>query len=347
MPLQGSDGDMAFIEFDTCHYPRHERTDAARETCAALAHMAPDIANDGPLDLAMRIRLLPGMAVAAVECSPLSVERSGQQLADGNDDVLLFLNPGSPGAQGQAAHWLVRQRGLGHSDEMLCTSGSGCFALNERAGRTEFHAPQSQCVLIAFPRERLLPDIADVDRALRQPLAHTLALRLLTRQAQELTRPASACDDSDTSDAERLRLSEQLLDLGALVLGATPQAQERAQARGLRQARLKAIQADLRVHAGRGDLSLEWVAARHGISARYVRALFEQEGRSFSDYLLELRLQRAFGQLASPRYAGHTVSAIAYDAGFNNLSWFYRAFKQRFAAAPRDVRQWHAQGAPA
>ena len=230
---------------------------------------------------------------------------------------------------------------------MLCTSGSGCFALNERAGRTEFHAPQSQCVLIAFPREHLLPDIADVDRALRQPLAHTLALRLLTRQAQELTRPASACDDSDASDAERLRLSEQLLDLGALVLGATPQAQERAQARGLRQARLKAIQADLRVHAGRGDLSLEWVAARHGISARYVRALFEQEGRSFSDYLLELRLQRAFGQLASPRYAGHTVSAIAYDAGFNNLSWFYRAFKQRFAAAPRDVRQWHAQGAPA
>ena len=238
--MRGSDGDMAFIEFDTCHYPRHERTDAARETCAALAHMAPDIANDGPLDLAMRIRLLPGVAVAAVECSPLSVERSGQQLADGNDDVLLFLNPGSPGAQGQAAHWLVRQRGLGHSDEMLCTSGSGCFALNERAGRTEFHAPQSQCVLIAFPRERLLPDIADVDRALRQPLAHTLALRLLTRQAQELTRPASACDDSDASDAsdaERLRLSEQLLDLGALVLGATPQAQERAQARGLRQAR--------------------------------------------------------------------------------------------------------------
>ncbi|MBP7657291.1 MAG: helix-turn-helix domain-containing protein, partial [Pseudoxanthomonas sp.] len=50
------------------------------------------------------------------------------------------------------------------------------------------------------------------------------------------------------------------------------------------------------------------------------------------------------GQLASPRYAGHTVSAIAYDAGFNNLSWFYRAFKQRFAAAPRDVRQWYAVG---
>ena len=335
---------MAFIEFDTCNHPRHERTDAVRETCAALANMAPDIANDGALSLSMRIRLLPGVAVAAVECSPLSVQRSGRQLADGNDDVLLFLNPGSPEPRGRVGDWVVRQRGLGNRGEMACTSGSGCFALNERAGRTDFHAPQSRCLLIAFPRQRLLPDMADVDRAMRQPLADTLPLRLLARQALELTQSTSACDASD--DAERLRLSEQLLDLSALVLGATSQAQNRAYARGLRQARLKAIQADLRVHAGRGDLSLEWVAARHGISARYVRALFEQEGSSFSDYLLELRLQRVFDQLTSPRHAGSTVSAIAYDAGFNSLSWFYRAFKQRFDTAPSDVRQWHEHGMP-
>ena len=334
---------MAFIEFDTCNLPRHERTDAVRETCAALANMAPDIANDGALSLSMRIRLLPGVAVAAVECSPLSVQRSGRQLADGNDDVLLFLNPGSPEPRGRVGDWVVRQRGLGNRGEMACTSGSGCFALNERAGRTDFHAPQSRCLLIAFPRQRLLPDMADVDRAMRQPLADTPPLRLLARQALELTQSTSTCD---ASDAERLRLSEQLLDLSALVLGATSQAQNRAYARGLRQARLKAIQADLRVHAGRGDLSLEWVAARHGISARYVRALFEQEGSSFSDYLLELRLQRVFDQLTSPRHAGSTVSAIAYDAGFNSLSWFYRAFKQRFDTAPSDVRQWHEHGMP-
>ncbi|MCT6562857.1 hypothetical protein N4307_14865, partial [Staphylococcus aureus] len=84
---------------------------------------------------------------------------------------------------------------------------------------------------------------------------------------------------------------------------------------GLRQARLKAIQADLRVHAGRGDLSLEWVATRHAISPRYVRALFEQVGTSFSDYLLELRLQRAWALLHSPAQAGTAVSALAFDAG--------------------------------
>ncbi len=330
---------MAFIEFSTRHYLPHERLDATRETCAAMANMAPDISDDGALDLSMRIRLLPGVAVAAFESSPLSVTRTARQLADGNDDVLLFLNPGGPGHTGSA--WTVRQRGLGHQDEMVCATDSGCMALNERVGTTSFHHPNSRCLLLAFPRERLLPQLADVDRALRQNLADSLPLRLLARQALELTR--SSVHASDTSDAERLRASDQLLDLSALALGATPQAQARASARGLRQARLKAIQADLRVNCGRGDLSLQWVAARHGISPRYVRGLFEQEGIAFSDYVLELRLQRVVEQLASPRYAGHTVSAIAYDAGFNNLSWFYRAFKQRFAAAPSDMRHLHAQ----
>ncbi len=69
-------------------------------------------------------------------------------------------------------------------------------------------------------------------------------------------------------------------------------------------------------------MSLDWVAARHGISPATCGRCFEREGTAFSDYLLQLRLQRAFEQLANPRYAGCTISAIAYDAGFNNLSWF-------------------------
>lgn len=332
---------MAFIQFDTRNHLPHERAHAVRDTCAAMANMAPDILDASGLAMSMHVRLLPGVSIAAVECSALSVSRSPGQLADGNDDVLLFLNPGGvrPAGAGRGG-WVLRQQG-----EMACTGGPGYLGLNERAGRIDFHGATSALLLIAFPRERLLAQVADVDRVLRQGLPESLPLRLLARQALELARPGSLCD---ASDAERLRSGDQLLDLGVLALGATPQAKARASARGLRQARLKAIQADLRVNAWRGELSLQWLAARHGISARYVRALFEQEGTAFSDYLLELRLQRAFRQLASPGHARGTVSAIAYDAGFNNLSWFYRAFKQRFAMAPGDVRQRHAQeGLPA
>lgn len=330
---------MAFIEFSTQHYPQHERTDIARETCATMSSIAPDIEDGGALDLSVRIRLLPGVSVALFESSPIRVTRSAQQLADGNDDVLLFLNPGSPPGHAPSPAWTVRQHQLGEQGEAVCTSLSGCLALNERSGTTQFHLPNSRCLLLAFPRERLMPQIANIDHALRHNLpSNTLALRLLTQQALALTQQA-ANHPQQTDDAAHLHLSQQLLDLSVLAVGATPQAQARANARGLRQVRLKAIMADLRIHAGRGDLTLEWVAARHGISASYVRALFAQQNTTFSDYLLGLRLQRTFERLSSPRYAGCTVSTIAYDAGFNNLSWFYRAFKQRFGIAPGEARQ--------
>ena len=112
-----------------------------------------------------------------------------------------------------------------------------------------------------------------------------------------------------------------------------------------RQARLDAIKADLRVNAGRSDLSLEQIAARHHVSPQYVRALFAHEHSSFSDYLLEQRLQRALARLCNPHYAHCSVDAIAYDAGFNNPSWFYRAFKRRFAMTPSDARQRARQAA--
>ncbi|MEN3383321.1 MAG: hypothetical protein V7608_3365, partial [Hyphomicrobiales bacterium] len=39
-----------------------------------------------------------------------------------------------------------------------------------------------------------------------------------------------------------------------------------------------------------------------------------------------------------PRYAGQKISAIAFDAGFGDLSYFNRAFRRRYGAAPSEVR---------
>jgi AraC-like DNA-binding protein len=43
--------------------------------------------------------------------------------------------------------------------------------------------------------------------------------------------------------------------------------------------------------------------------------------------------------LTEPRLAQNPVGAIAYDAGFGDLSYFNRSFKRRFGATPRDVRK--------
>ena len=57
-----------------------------------------------------------------------------------------------------------------------------------------------------------------------------------------------------------------------------------------------------------------------------------------SRYVLGLRLARVRGMLSDPRHAHRTISALAFDAGFGDLSTFNRAFRLRYHATPSDVR---------
>jgi AraC-like DNA-binding protein len=66
--------------------------------------------------------------------------------------------------------------------------------------------------------------------------------------------------------------------------------------------------------------------------------LFEGEGTTYRDFVLDNRVTRAYRMLRDPRYVGHTVSAVAYECGFGDLSYFNRAFRRRFGATPSDVR---------
>lgn len=69
-----------------------------------------------------------------------------------------------------------------------------------------------------------------------------------------------------------------------------------------------------------------------------MRKLFESEGTSLSDFMLAQRLERAHRLLSDPRQAGSTITAISFEVGFNDLSYFNRAFRRRFALTPTDVR---------
>lgn len=131
----------------------------------------------------------------------------------------------------------------------------------------------------------------------------------------------------------------QLLDLAALSVDATRDMEITARHRSLKQARLQAVKADLRIKALHGDISLSLLAKRHGMSPGYIRDMFEQEGQSLNDYVLGLRLVPVYQCLSSPAYAHTKVAAIIYDAGFNNPSWFYCAFKRRFGLTLGEVRE--------
>jgi AraC-like DNA-binding protein len=106
----------------------------------------------------------------------------------------------------------------------------------------------------------------------------------------------------------------------------------------LRVAKLLAIKSDIARNLDRPDLSIAALATRHACTSRFVQRLFEMVGTTFTEYVLAQRLVRAYRKLVDPRYRSEKISVIAYDCGFNDVSYFNRMFRRYFTAAPSDVR---------
>lgn len=86
-------------------------------------------------------------------------------------------------------------------------------------------------------------------------------------------------------------------------------------------------------------LDTEKVAAGTGLSARYINNLFNDEETSLMRYVWARRLEKCRRDILKTEHQGHLISEIAFRWGFNDLSHFSRAFKERFGACPRDFRR--------
>ena len=132
-------------------------------------------------------------------------------------------------------------------------------------------------------------------------------------------------------------------DLIAATIRASRDDRAIAEGRGIAAARLRAIMADISTHLGDGDLSVTEVAMRHHVTPRYVHKLFENEGLTFSSFVLGQRLSRAHRILSDPRLSDRSISSVAFDVGFGDLSYFNRAFRRCYAATPTEIRQSASQ----
>jgi AraC-like DNA-binding protein len=101
--------------------------------------------------------------------------------------------------------------------------------------------------------------------------------------------------------------------------------------------RLAVILAEIERNVADPKLSGKIVAARVGITERYLQQLMESQGETFSRYLLRLRLDKAAGMLVAKPLT--RVSEVAFQCGFNDLSYFNRSFKTRFGESPRTYRR--------
>jgi acetamidase/formamidase/AraC-like DNA-binding protein/mannose-6-phosphate isomerase-like protein (cupin superfamily) len=108
---------------------------------------------------------------------------------------------------------------------------------------------------------------------------------------------------------------------------------------GARAMLLERVFQSIEMHLSDPHLNLEQVAAKHGISMRYLQKLFETVGDSFGHYVKLRRLERCRMDLLSPLHAQKSISEILFQWGFNDSASFSRAFREQYGMSPRDYRK--------
>ena len=191
---------------------------------------------------------------------------------------------------------------------------------------------------VAIDQDRLRGVVDRVEDLVASPLPNTPALRHLRRYIEILP----TCEEAEDEPGLLAHIGTTVTDLVALALGAGRDAAEFAKMRGLRAARQHDIVREIRARFADPEFSAQQIAVRMGVTDRYVQDLLHEAGSSFSQRVLELRLQRARAMLQDCRYDRLNISEIANASGFNAIPYFNRCFRRRFGGAPG-----HFRGGPA
>ncbi|MFK0164435.1 helix-turn-helix domain-containing protein [Rhizobium sp. NPDC090279] len=212
--------------------------------------------------------------------------------------------------------------------------------------------PQNALVIYDPSRPYMLTNSTPVRQMLLQLPRHALPATAVERLAQPFTAHAeqdgmcrillslmdSTIHEIDLLDeARRSSVGQTMIDLVRTMIGADLQ-QARSVANPL-YVLLQRIKDFIDINLERPDLTVTMIARRMGCSVRYVYRAFEVECMTPSDYIWDLRVQKAAAQLQEASgYAGE-ISGIAFALGFSSSAHFSRAFRHRYGVSPSQWRK--------
>jgi AraC-like DNA-binding protein len=256
------------------------------------------------------------------DCSSGRWTRRSEHLPDGRDHFGFYL-------VGEGSFRLVQ----GDVDSV---HGPDHFALIDDGRPSDFYASSSRTDLgFVVPRDVLMKMLRRNEPASRPVLGReTGSIRMLRRYAEAVF--GSPADLTDPVTAETVGC--HLVDLMALALQPSRDATQVARSRGLKAARLRSVLAEINKHYLAPGVGPKMVAAKVNISERYLHQLLDEEGLTFTHLVRDLRLDKAFAMLRDPKLDHLQISQIAYESGFNDLSYFSRSFRSRFGDTPSSAR---------
>jgi AraC-like DNA-binding protein len=261
---------------------------------------------------------LGGVSAGIVCGTPSSFIRRPEQARDGNDGLYMIIV--------RAGSFRVVQQGVSYDLAL------GDAALFDNRCENEFHSlDEGETWSISLPREALRHLVSDIDAPVerRIPAAHP-TLRLLAGYLMALF----SLDEVENPELAGVHVA----DLVASAIGACPDAQPLIEERSARGVRLQTALDEITKQAGNANLDPARIADKLGISVRYLHRLLQDSGKTFSEHVLDRRIDRALRLLRDPRLTNRKISEIAMDCGFSDLSHFNRSFRRRFGDTPSAMR---------
>lgn len=307
---------MSFMRFSTRGVPVGLRREVVEAAYGAHVESSLDFLTEAPVSAEISLRNLGDIHLASVETSPVTITTPADETG------MLYLGFATGGSG------VIDARG----ESRPVRTGDINVMRRERKCVT-IAAQPSSILSIAIPRARIIPGLANSDSLIPTFSLRMPAARLLHSYAATLLN-----DGGMIEQEEQRAFSEHIVDLSLLMLGAKRDAAEHARKNGARAARRQAIKRDILANLGEPELSLDWLSRRHSVSVPYVRALFYDDGTSFTDYLTSARLDHVRGLLTDPGRTDRNIARLALAAGFGDISWFNQLFRRRFGMTPSDMR---------
>ncbi|MBC6905044.1 AraC family transcriptional regulator [Saccharophagus sp. K07] len=313
---------MTAFGFSSIDFPVSERKKVFQDVYASIANLDIYPADDMNSFVELRDQLLGAVSVLEVTGSGHTADRTKAHVAkETQDNISLLVS-----LSGTAA---IKSPG----GERIFNPGDAVLVGSESV-HTISATEATSFAAINIPRALLGDSRIDFSSSILDNVsgAQTAELRLMMGYVHLLV------NEVNISDELSRVASKQILDLFTLMLtgfGNDPRDIRHSTIGALR---LKEIKRDILQNIKDPELSIVTVAKRSGISPQYARSLFQQSGSTFSDLVNEARLDYVYRQLKSPNSFYTNISALAYDIGFNNLSWFNRAFKKKFGMTPKEAR---------
>ncbi len=316
--MAGNKPDRIF--FNTDALPERDRFPAFCEEM--FRHIiGADITRLGsmPFRGVLDIRRAGAVAIANISTTSADLIRNGSYLSDGNVAIVVQL-------------W---QQGLAGATQGKCenqiTTCDGLVIDNAKAAKIRVE-DASRFWVLTIPRDKIIGVRPDVSRFAGTKLSNDLSLRLLFGYLE-----GTLAQDLGNHPASQF-FGNHLIDLVALALGGEGDTRGLQEQSGVRAARLAAIFQVISDQIANPSLSAATVAAKLGITPRYVHVLLEQSGQTFTQYVVRKRLEMAGKLLTDDEGHNRKIAAIALEVGFADLSHFNRAFRSYFGDTPSGVR---------